>query len=73
MEKKIRNIIGMLEMGVKTDEQTIAELLDLISVINRRELLIDFLKWFDTECNNKAIENENENIADKYLKSINSL
>ena len=32
MKQKITNIIGMLEVGVKTDEQTISELLDLFSV-----------------------------------------
>lgn len=70
MKRKITNIIGMLEMGIKTDEQAIAELLDLFSVINIRELLIDFSMKRNKVPKEFKLQYEKE--VDEYLKSINN-
>ena len=61
----VKNNVNELQNAVK-------EICNLPVVINRRELLIDFLMEID-EVYGMHIRVEAEKCADNYLKSINSL
>lgn len=47
MEEKIKDVIGLFEMGILNEYQTVKQLLYLNNVSNRRELLIATLKGWE--------------------------
>jgi hypothetical protein len=67
MKTELSKIAQDLEKGTITDIEAQNLLLGLFGVINRRELLIDFGKWF----NKTDYETVREDRVDEYLKSIN--
>jgi len=70
MEQQIKEVTEKLINNTITKDEADKILLGLLNVINRREMLIDF-QYHRLETKDNLVRFEL--IADKYLKSINSL
>ena len=49
--------------------KAIQQALNIAAVINRRELLIAFLNWYDNTVQNYSLDETSEEIVDDWIKS----
>ena len=67
---EIEDILYATDLKPSVIERVTEKLLNLHSVSQRSELLIDYMKWFD-ENRDMYYEVSNKEMIDKYIKSIN--
>jgi hypothetical protein len=74
MEQKIKEVTEKLTKETITKDEADKILLGLLNVINRRRLLIDFVRWYnELDGFRQGYYTKAESRADAFLKSINSL